>query len=171
MWLLRDSVCSRVNAWHHLVLLGGLWAHELRGSPRLTGLIAPSGPDCTVEAQSGSVSCTKLASPSFTGCSCKAIQRKTGVELYRWLRLVGARLHHGGGLIAPLGPARTPIASGPDRAPIGARSGPDGAVGPRSGCDCTVTPSFAVYSYKAARGLRLHHRAPAKNARGKIMRI
>ena len=90
---LRNSRCSRVNAWHCCLVCFGL--QELRFTG--TRLHCRGPPDCTVWArsapiapshhdwgptQSGPVNCTKLASPSFA-IDTVAIRtlRKTGVEL------------------------------------------------------------------------------------------
>ena len=106
-----------------------------------TGHITPrSGPDCGVgpRLHRRAPNCTKLAWPSFAGYT------KPALSYSMWLRLVGARLHHGthrapvGARLrrrAPLGPRlhrRAPI--GPRlhrRAPIGPRLRRRAPIGPR----------------------------------------
>ena len=121
---LRGSRCSRVNAWHCcLVGFGFQEFHETLSSTkvareRLARFTGPGpGPDCTVGArsapsrpdrgptESGPVSCTKLASPSFA----------IDTVVIRMLRKTGVELHQG-----TIGPACT----------VGPRSGLDCTVGP-----------------------------------------
>ena len=84
---LRNSRCSRVNAWHCCLVCFGL--QELRFTG--TRLHCRGPPDCAVWARSAPIApsrpdrgptCTKLASPSVAiDTVAIRILRKTGVEL------------------------------------------------------------------------------------------
>ena len=102
---LRNSRCSRVNAWHCcLVGFGFQEFHEAARAMRSEGFhqilqkygaalrkgsskvcLGPIGPNCAIAPRSGPsgpVNCTKLASPSFAiDTVAIRILRKTGVEL------------------------------------------------------------------------------------------